>query len=180
MAKVNVNKMNGNEILDMLGQLLSRARTIEANAKDEHDRACNIANSVRAEEELDNWRECCDADPAITNNITSQVADLLTAIGFVQTGNSDYSIKTRDGDEYHPETCVHIHITKNHAPTVYDSNTERNIHCQTVSGANRLYKAYAYRTRTRLAIGRTTVSRTESLISALSRRVGSYDETAEE
>lgn len=180
MAKVNVNEMNGNEILDMLGQLLNRARAIEANAKDEYDRACNIANSVREEEGLNDWRECRNADSAITNNITSQVADLLTAIGFVQTGNNDYSIKTRDGDEYHPETCVHIHITKNHAPTVYDSNTERNIHCQTVSGASRLYRAYAYRTRTRLAIGSTMGNRTENLISALSRRVGSYDETAEE
>lgn len=181
MARVNVNKMNGNEILDMLGQLLNRARAIEANAKDEYDRACNIANNVREEEEKSNrGRECRDADPAITNSITSQVADLLTAIGFVQTGNNDYSIKTRDGDEYRPETCVHIHITKNHAPTVYDSNTERIIHCQTVNGANRLYKAYAYRARTRLAIGSTTGNRTESLISALSRRMSSYDEMIEE
>lgn len=180
MAKANVNKMNGNEILDMLGQLLNRARAIEASAKDEYDRACNIADSVCEEERVNEGRECRNADPAITNNITSQVADLLTAIGFVQTGNNDYSIKTRDGNEYHPETCVHIHITKNHAPTVYDSHSENNIHCQTVSGANRLYKAYAYRARTRLAIGSTTGNRTESLISALSRRVGSYDETTEE
>ena len=180
MAKVNVNEMNGNEILDMLGQLLNRARAIEANAQDEYDRACNIADSVREEEGLDGYAECRNADPAITNNITSQVADLLTAIGFVQTGNNDYSIKTRDGDERHPETCVHVHITKNHAPSVYDSTSENNIHCQTVNGANRLYKAYAYRARTRLAIGSTTGNRTESLISALSRRMSSYDETAEE
>ena len=180
MAKVNVNEMNGNEILDMLGQLLNKARTIEANAQDEYIKACHIANNIRAEEEVNNSRECYKANPAITHNITLQVADLLTALGFVQTGNNDYSIKTLDGDAYHPETCIHIHITKNHAPTVYDSNSERNIHCQTVDGANRLYKAYAHRARTRLAIGSTTSNRTENLISALSRRIGNYDEMTKE
>lgn len=180
MAKVNVNEMNGNEILDMLGQLLNRARAIEANAQDEYDRACNIAQSVREEEALDGYGECRKANPTITNDITSQIINLLTAIGFVQTGNSDYSIKTRDGDQYHPETCVHIHITRNHTPSVYDSNSESIVRCQTVEGANRLYKAYAYRARTRLAIGSTTSNRTDSLISALSRRVGSYEATEEE
>lgn len=180
MAKVNVNEMNGNEILDMLGQLLNRARAIEANAQDEYIRACNIASNVRAEEEINGSRVCYKANPAITDNITLQVADLLTALGFMQTGNNDYSIKTCDGDAYHPETCIHIHITKNHAPTVYDSNSERNVHCQTVNGANRLYNAYANRARTRLAIGSTTGNRTESLISALSRRMSSYDEMTEE
>jgi hypothetical protein len=180
MAKVNVNEMNGNEILDMLGQLLSRARTIEANAHDEYIKACNIANNVRAEEETNNRKRYYKTDSTIADNIALQVANLLTNLGFIQTGNNDYSIKTCDGDAYHPETCVHIHITKNHAPTVYDSNSERNVHCQTVNGANRLYEAFANRANTRLAIGSTTGNRTESLISALSRRMGSYDEMTEE
>jgi hypothetical protein len=181
MAKVNVSEMNGNEILDMLEQLRRRTVDVEANAQDAYDEACGIAIKVCKEEELrDRGYDAEPADPTITNNITSQVISLLKTIGFVQTGNNDYSIKTRDGDGRHPETCVHIHITRNHAPSVYDSRIQETIRCKTVSGANRLYEAYASRAKAQLAIGTTTSKRTVSLITALSRRVDSYNEPVEE
>lgn len=170
----NVNEMNGNEILAMLGQLLDRTREIEAQAQANYERACNEANSVRNDEAMHYPVDARKVSDDVINNITIRITDLLTAIGFKQTGNNEYSIKTLDSNNFSPETCVCVRIIGNHSPSVYDSNSESTVRCKTVDGAHRLYKAYKARSNARLALGTTVSTRTEELMHALNRRKANY------
>lgn len=170
----NVNNMNGNEILAMLGQLLERTREIETHAQANYERACNKANGIHDDEAMECNIDARKACPELIDNITAPIVALLNNIGFKQTGNNEYCIKTLDGDGTAPDTCISVKIIRDHSPSVYDSHSERKVRCRTVDGAHELYKAYKARSNARLSLGTTISTQTEKLMHSLSRRKDNY------